>query len=111
MLENALVALGMLFEPLRLLSLFAGMLAGMVIGMLPGLGGVAAVSILLPFIYLMDSFSGLALLLGALSVVYTSDTITSVLIGAPGSQSSDRKSVVSGKSVSVRVDLGGRRII
>src|SRR3546814_18676730 len=88
MLENALVALGMLFEPLRLLSLFAGMLAGMVFGMLPGLGGVAAVSILLPFIYLMDSFSGLALLLGALSVVYTSDTIPSVLIGAPGSPSS-----------------------
>src|SRR3546814_20340445 len=36
----------------------------------------------------MDSFSGLALLRGARSVVYTSDTITSVLIGAPGSPSS-----------------------
>ncbi|HSM42607.1 MAG TPA: tripartite tricarboxylate transporter permease [Afifellaceae bacterium] len=88
MIEHALAALGTLLEPMRLLALFAGMLAGMVFGMLPGLGGVAAVSILLPFIYLLDSYAGLALLLGAISVVYTADTITSVLIGAPGSPAS-----------------------
>ncbi|PAU74510.1 tripartite tricarboxylate transporter permease [Halomonas salipaludis] len=88
MLENITTALAILFEPMRLLALFAGMLAGMVFGMLPGLGGVAAVSILLPFIYLMDSYSGLAMLLGAISVIYTADTITSVLLGAPGSPAS-----------------------
>ena len=88
MLENAATALELLLEPARLVALFIGMAAGMVFGMLPGLGGVAAVSILLPFIYLMDSFAGLALLLGAISVVYTADTITSVLIGAPGSPAS-----------------------
>ncbi|SDM17480.1 TctA family transporter [Franzmannia pantelleriensis] len=88
MLENISSALAILFEPMRLLALFAGMLAGMVFGMLPGLGGVAAVSILLPFIYLMDSYSGLAMLLGAISVIYTADTITSVLLGAPGSPAS-----------------------
>ena len=88
MLEQSAAALATLFEPLRLLALFTGMAAGMAFGMLPGLGGVAAVSILLPFIYLLDSFAGLALLLGAISVVYTADTITSVLIGAPGSPAS-----------------------
>nr|WP_163500395.1 tripartite tricarboxylate transporter permease [Halomonas socia] len=88
MLENITTALSILFEPMRLLALFAGMLAGMVFGMLPGLGGVAAVSILLPFIYLMDSYAGLAMLLGAISVIYTADTITSVLLGAPGSPAS-----------------------
>jgi putative tricarboxylic transport membrane protein len=88
MLDHAQLALEALFEPVRLLALFGGMLVGMVFGMLPGLGGVAAVSILLPFIYYLDDFSGLAMLLGAVSVVYTSDTITSVLIGAPGSPAS-----------------------
>ncbi|RDB42672.1 hypothetical protein DU490_11875 [Halomonas sp. DQ26W] len=88
MLENIVSALDLLFQPARLLALFIGMLAGMVFGMLPGLGGVAAVSILLPFIYLMDGYSGLAMLLGAISVIYTADTITSVLIGAPGSPAS-----------------------
>ncbi len=88
MIENALAALDALFDLTRLAALFAGMLVGMVFGMLPGLGGVAAVSILLPFIYYLDDYAGLAMLLGAVSVVYTSDTITSVLIGAPGSPAS-----------------------
>jgi len=88
MLENAALALEGLLDPIRLAALFAGMLVGMVFGMLPGLGGVAAVSILLPFIYYLDDYSGLAMLLGAVSVVYTSDTITSVLLGAPGSPAS-----------------------
>ncbi|MGJ8573174.1 MAG: tripartite tricarboxylate transporter permease [Hoeflea sp.] len=88
MLEHVFSALDALTDPVRLLALFAGMLVGMVFGMLPGLGGVAAVSILLPFIYYLDDFSGLAMLLGAVSVVYTSDTITSVLLGAPGSPAS-----------------------
>ena len=88
MFEHALSALDALIDPVRLLALFAGMLVGMVFGMLPGLGGVAAVSILLPFVYYLDDFSGLAMLLGAVSVVYTSDTITSVLLGAPGSPAS-----------------------
>src|SRR3546814_17193264 len=35
----------------------------------------------------------------------------SVFVAEPADDSRDRKSVVSGKSVSVRVDIGGRRII
>ena len=88
MLGPAIDAFGLLMEPMRLLALFGGMLAGLVFGILPGLGGVAAVSILLPFVYALDSYSGLAMLLGAVSVVYTSDTITSVLVGTPGSPAS-----------------------
>ncbi|MCE8041646.1 tripartite tricarboxylate transporter permease [Halomonas daqingensis] len=88
MFENIVSALDILFQPARLLALFIGMLAGMIFGLLPGLGGVAAVSILLPFIYLMDGYAGLAMLLGAISVIYTADTITSVMLGAPGSPAS-----------------------
>ncbi len=88
MFEHAAIALQALLEPMRLLALFAGMFVGLIFGMLPGLGGIAAVSILLPFIYLFDAYAGLAMLLGAVSVVYTSDTITSVLLGAPGSPAS-----------------------
>jgi putative tricarboxylic transport membrane protein len=85
-LGPAIDAFGLLLEPVRLLALFGGMISGLVIGMLPGLGGVAAVSILLPFVYALDAYAGLAMLLGAVSVVYTSDTITSVLVGTPGSR-------------------------
>ncbi|MGB7952259.1 MAG: tripartite tricarboxylate transporter permease, partial [Candidatus Binatia bacterium] len=65
--------------------LMAGVLAGTVIGILPGLGGIACVAILLPFIYTLDVHTAMILLVGSLAVVHTSDTITSVLIGAPGS--------------------------
>jgi putative tricarboxylic transport membrane protein len=65
--------------------LTAGVVAGTVIGILPGLGGIACVAILLPFIYTLDVNTAMILLVGSLAVVHTSDTITSVLIGTPGS--------------------------
>ena len=85
MWDAALIALGRFADPLHMAMLMAGVLAGTVIGILPGLGGIACVAILLPFIYTMDVHSAMVLLVGSLAVVHTSDTITSVLIGTPGS--------------------------
>lgn len=88
MWEAAGTALVALTDPFRMLMLLVGLLAGGVIGMLPGLGGIGAVSILLPFVLKLDPLSGLAMLLGACGVVYTSDTISAVLFGTPTSASS-----------------------
>lgn len=72
----------------HLLYLFLGVFLGFVVGILPGLGGIVGFSILLPFLYGMDAASALALLIGLVAVVPTSDTMTSVLLGIPGSSSS-----------------------
>jgi TctA family transporter len=85
MWDAALIALERFANPLHLGMLMAGVLAGTVIGILPGLGGIACVAILLPFIYTLDVHTAMILLIGSLAVVHTSDTITSVLIGTPGS--------------------------
>jgi TctA family transporter len=85
MWDAALIALERFADPLHLGMLMAGVLAGTVIGILPGLGGIACVAILLPFIYTLELHTAMILLVGSLAVVHTSDTITSVLIGAPGS--------------------------
>ncbi len=85
MWDAALIALERFSNPHHMALLMAGVLAGTVIGILPGLGGIACVAILLPFIYTMDVHSAMVLLVGSLAVVHTSDTITSVLIGTPGS--------------------------
>jgi putative tricarboxylic transport membrane protein len=85
MWDAALIALERFADPLHMTMLLAGVLAGTVIGILPGLGGIACVAILLPFIYTLDVHTAMILLVGSLAVVHTSDTITSVLIGAPGS--------------------------
>lgn len=88
-------ALGELFSGAHLLYLFAGVFLGFVVGILPGLGGIVGFSVLLPFLYGMDTASALALLIGLVAVVPTSDTLTSVLMGIPGSSSS-QATVVDG---------------
>lgn len=87
MLDSALAALASLADPSLLLMLVAGVIAGLVMGLIPGLGGTGAVAILLPVTFGMDPASALALLIGALAVVHTSDTVAAVLLGAPGSAS------------------------
>ena len=85
MWDAALIALERFASVSHLGVLLAGVLAGTIIGILPGLGGIACVAILLPFIYTLDVHTAMVLLIGSLAVVHTSDTITSVLIGTPGS--------------------------
>lgn len=85
MLDAALSALAVFASPTRLGLLLVGVLAGFLVGILPGLGGIVAVSVLLPLIFRFDAPAALAMLTGSLAVVYTSDTITSVLVGTPGS--------------------------
>jgi putative tricarboxylic transport membrane protein len=72
----------------HLFYMMVGVFVGMIIGILPGLGSIAGMSILLPFVYGMDQVSALAMLIGMLAVVPTGDTFTSVLMGIPGGAAS-----------------------
>lgn len=87
MLESAMAALQSLLEPSLVIMLAIGVVAGLVMGLIPGLGGTGAVAILLPVTFGMEPAQALALLIGALAVVHTSDTVSAVLLGAPGSAS------------------------
>ena len=62
MLESALTALQALVQPQQLILLLVGVLAGLVIGLIPGLGGTGAVAILLPVTFGMEPEQALALL-------------------------------------------------
>ncbi|MFN3661777.1 tripartite tricarboxylate transporter permease [Yoonia sp.] len=68
--------------------LTAGVLLGLSVGVLPGLGGIAGLALILPFLYGIDPVSGLALMVGMIAVIPTSDTFSSVLMGIPGSSAS-----------------------
>ncbi|TKW65984.1 MAG: tricarboxylate transporter [Paracoccus denitrificans] len=81
-------ALTLIFQPMQLVYLTAGVLLGLSIGVLPGLGGIAGLALLLPFMYGMEPVSGLALMIGLIAVIPTSDTFSSVLLGIPGSSAS-----------------------
>ncbi|TVR07053.1 MAG: tricarboxylate transporter [Salinarimonadaceae bacterium] len=80
-------ALSLILQPQQLMYLALGVVLGLAVGVLPGLGGIAGLSLVLPFIYGMEPVSGLALMVGLIAVIPTSDTFSSVLLGIPGSSS------------------------
>ncbi|HSG64245.1 MAG TPA: tripartite tricarboxylate transporter permease, partial [Gammaproteobacteria bacterium] len=61
---------------------------GLAVGAFPGLGGIVGLSMVMPFLYGMDTISALATLVGLVAVIPTSDTFTSILMGIPGSSAS-----------------------
>jgi TctA family transporter len=84
MLSAAGNALLIILDPLRLLYLFAGVVMGLALGLLPGIGGVAGLALLLPFTFHMDPYAAFALLLGMGSTTTTADPISAIVFGAPG---------------------------
>ena len=88
MVEIALSALVTVLSGWHLAYMLIGVLIGLFVGILPGLGGIAGMSILLPFIYGMDPVSALGMLIGLVAVIPTGDTFTSVMMGIPGSSAS-----------------------
>jgi len=88
MLDPLLSALVALSEPSRLAYMALGVLIGYAIGVLPALGGLAGLSLVLPFIYGLDQVSALAMLVGLVAVAATADTYSSILMGIPGSSAS-----------------------
>jgi len=91
-LYSAAVALGdawmLILDPKALAYLAIGVLLGLSVGVFPGLGGIAGLSLMLPFMFGLEPIYGLALMIGLVAVVPTSDTFASVLMGIPGSSSS-----------------------
>lgn len=87
-IDTILQALYELLSIQHMMFLLLGVFVGVFVGILPGLGGIVGFSIMLPFLYGMDTTSALAMLIGMVAVIPTSDTFTSVLMGIPGSSAS-----------------------
>lgn len=101
-------ALDLLLQPIHLLYLMLGVFLGLVVGFLPGLGGIAGLSIILPFVFGLDAPSALALMIGLLAPLNTSDTIPAVLMGVPGT-SAAQATVVDGFPMAKKGE-GGRAL-
>jgi TctA family transporter len=105
MLDAAAYALQQLVEPHRLMFLALGVVMGLVLGILPGIGGIAGVALLLPFTFNMDPYSAFALLLGLASTTATGDPIPAVLFGVPGGAGS-AATVLDGLPMAKRGEAG-----
>lgn len=71
-----------------LIYMLLGVGFGLLIGFLPGLGGIIALALLLPFTFGVDPATGLALLLGAHVATVFGSATTSILFNVPGAAKS-----------------------
>ena len=79
---------GLAFEPHNLFWCFVGVLAGTVIGLLPGRGSTTGVAVLLPLTVTFEPVTALIMLAGIYYGAQYGGTITSVLISTPGEAAS-----------------------
>jgi putative tricarboxylic transport membrane protein len=82
--QAVLDGLMLVLQPESLLYLTIGMAIGLVIGFLPGLGGLATLALLTPLIIGMETAPGLAFILGAYGACSFGGSITSILFNVPG---------------------------
>jgi TctA family transporter len=82
-----------------------GIAVGLVVGILPGLGGAATLALMLPFVYPMDAISAFAFLLGMHAVTATTGDITAVLFGIPG-EATSAATVLDGYPMTRRGEAG-----
>jgi TctA family transporter len=78
----------LLMEPHRLMFLGLGCIMGLVLGIIPGIGGLTGTAMLLPFTFNMDPYAAFALLLGLGATTATGDPIPAILFGVPGGAAS-----------------------
>ena len=88
MFEAILAGLAALSTPQAVLFMIIGVSYGLMIGILPGLGGIVAIALLLPFTYGHELAATLALLLGAHIATIWGSSVTSILFNVPGSAKS-----------------------
>jgi TctA family transporter len=105
MANSAGQAFVLLMEPQRLGFLALGCVMGLVLGIVPGIGGLAGTAMLLPFTYAMDPYSAFALLLGLGATTATGDPIPAVLFGVPGGAAS-AATVLDGYPMAKRGEAG-----
>jgi TctA family transporter len=105
MLSAATEALVIMLDPYRLFFLSAGAVLGLVLGILPGIGGLAGTAMLLPFTFSMDPYTAFAFLLGLGSTTATGDPIPAILFGVPGGAGS-AATVLDGLPMAKRGEAG-----
>ncbi len=84
MLEHFWLGLETTMMIANLLAIAIGVLIGLVFGTVPGLSGVTAVSLLVPFTYGMSPITGLLLMVGVYCAATYGGSISAILFNMPG---------------------------
>ncbi len=97
-----------ILNPINFFFVFIGVVAGIIVGALPGLTATMGVALLIPFTFGLDPVHGLIMLVGLFSLFLYGGSISAILIGVPGTPSAAATALdgfVMGKK-----GLGGKAI-
>jgi putative tricarboxylic transport membrane protein len=83
-LNNLMMGLGIALQPYNLLIASIGLILGIIVGVLPGLGGANGVAILIPVVVVMPATTGVILLSSIYWGALYGGSITSILFNIPG---------------------------
>jgi len=87
-LHHIFFGLGVALQPMNLLFCFIGVLIGTLVGVLPGLGPVAAISLLLPATFHAPPVASIIMLSGIYYGAMYGGSTTSILVNIPGEAAS-----------------------
>jgi putative tricarboxylic transport membrane protein len=87
-LANLSLGFSVVLTPTNLLFCFIGVLLGTLVGVLPGLGPVAAIALLLPLTFKMGPASAIIMLAGIYYGAMYGGSTTSILVNIPGEAAS-----------------------
>ncbi|GGA76784.1 hypothetical protein GCM10011385_33560 [Nitratireductor aestuarii] len=87
-LDNLALGFSVAFHPVSLLYCFFGALLGTVVGVLPGIGPLAATAMLLPLTFGLDPVHSLIMLAGIYYGSQYGGSTTAILVNLPGESSS-----------------------
>ncbi len=88
LIENVLVGFSVALQPINLLFCFIGCVTGTLVGVLPGFGPTAAISLLLPTTFHLNPVSGIIMLAGIYYGAMYGGSTTSILVNIPGEAAS-----------------------
>lgn len=88
MIDQFLLGLSVVLQPEILMYAFFGVFIGQLIGVLPGIGAITAISLLLPVTFYLDATTSMIMLAGIYYGSQYGGSIASILLNLPGTPSS-----------------------
>lgn len=88
MIENILMGFEIVFTPYNLFFVLIGCLLGSLIGVMPGIGPTASISMLLPLTFYLNPTTGIIFLAGLYYGSQYGGSTTAILLNTPGENSS-----------------------
>ena len=83
-MENIIAGIQLATTPEALIAIFIGLIAGQILGAIPGLTASMAVALLVPYTFYLDPWIGIPMLLGMFKGSLFGSSITAILIKTPG---------------------------